>query len=218
LLDKPKMETRCIGDCLDVVGGGEVVVASGNRRKFPFQQARNCWWERVPEIGVLGAAALPCPSAGVDCELHEIGEPSDVLSIGRFAARQRAKLIQIDGIRALCNQVRVDEREDDFDGSQEPQNCHVSFCETAACFLGEGRYAIGQQSSTEGSCSSYRKSLAQQGTAGSSIFRLLRVMLHDLLFLRQSQLILHDLLLIMIESVERHTGSGPLCSMNNGYM
>jgi hypothetical protein len=78
LLDKRKMECRRVGDRLDVVIGGEIVIVSGNRRKPPFQQTRDCWSERVTEIGVLRAAAVFSPVTGVYGELHEIGEPSDL--------------------------------------------------------------------------------------------------------------------------------------------
>ena len=102
LLDKRKMEARRVGDRLDVVIGGEVAIVSGNCRKLPFQQTRDGWWKRVTEIGVLRAAAVPNPPTGVHGELHEVGEPSDLLGACRFTARQSAKLIQIDGIGALA--------------------------------------------------------------------------------------------------------------------
>ena len=84
---------------------------SGNRRKLPFQQTRDGWWEGVTEIGVLRAAAVLSPPTGIHGELHEVCEPSDLLGAGRFTARQRAKLIQIDWISAFRNQVRIDKRE-----------------------------------------------------------------------------------------------------------
>ena len=84
---------------------------SGNGRKLPLTQTRDGLSERVTEIRVLRAAAVARPPTGVHGELHEVGEPSDLLGAGRFTARQRAKLIQIDGCRALRSQVRVDEGE-----------------------------------------------------------------------------------------------------------
>src|SRR5207244_12259757 len=65
LLDKPKMEARCVGNRLEVIRDGrgsprfkplQVPIVSGNGRKLPFQQTRDGWWERVTEIGVLRAA------------------------------------------------------------------------------------------------------------------------------------------------------------------
>src|SRR5258708_38909157 len=111
LLDKPKMEARRVGDRLDVVSGGEVAIVSGNRRKLPFTQTRDGLSERVTEIGVLRAAAVARPPTGVHGELHEVGEPSDLLGACRSTARQRAKAIQIDGLRALRSQVCVEEGE-----------------------------------------------------------------------------------------------------------
>ena len=71
----------------------------------------NPGWERVAEIRVLRAAAVARPITGVHGELHQVGKPSDLLGACRFTARQRAKLIQIDGIPTLRNQVGVDELE-----------------------------------------------------------------------------------------------------------
>src|SRR2546428_11819431 len=87
LLDEREVEARRVGDRLDVVSGGEVAIVSGNRRKLPFQQTRDGWGERVTEIGVLGAAAVLRPVTGVHGELHEVGEPPDLLGAGRFTAR-----------------------------------------------------------------------------------------------------------------------------------
>src|SRR6266487_413488 len=106
------MEARSVGNRLNVVLGMKVPIVSRNRRKLPFQQTRNCRWEGVPKIGVLRAAAVARPETGVHSELHEVGESSLVLlGTCRLTAGQRAKPIQIDWLRALGSQVRVDERE-----------------------------------------------------------------------------------------------------------
>src|SRR5206468_12583201 len=105
LLDGREVEARRVGNRLDVVLRGQVIIVSGNGRKLPFQQPRDGWWEGVPEIGVLGAAAVLGPVTGIHGELHEVGEPPDLLGAGRFTAGQGAKLIQIDGIATLGNQV-----------------------------------------------------------------------------------------------------------------
>jgi hypothetical protein len=121
LLDKPKMESRRVGDRLEVIRDGwgiprfkalQVIIGSGNRRKLPVTQTRDSLSERVTEIGVLRATAVARPPTGVHRELHEVGEPSLVLECAcRLTALQRAKLVQIDGICAFRNQVRIDERE-----------------------------------------------------------------------------------------------------------
>ena len=87
MLDIPEMEARCAGDRLDVVSGGEVPVVSGNGRKLPSKQPRDGLSEGITEIGVLGATAVARPPTGVYCELHEVGEPSDVLGAGRLTTR-----------------------------------------------------------------------------------------------------------------------------------
>src|SRR5450755_4659715 len=111
LLNKPKMEACRVGNRLDVIVWGQVVIISGNRWKLSFQQAWDGGRERVTELWVLGAAAVPRPITGVYGEFHEVGESSDVLSTCRFTALQRAKLLQVDGISAFWNQVRVNEGE-----------------------------------------------------------------------------------------------------------
>src|SRR4030095_9048508 len=63
------------------------------------------------EIRVLRAAAVPRKPTRVHGELHEVGESSDLPGPCRFTAGQSAKLIQIDWVCALRNQVGVDELE-----------------------------------------------------------------------------------------------------------
>src|SRR5581483_10776339 len=111
LLDEGEVEARRIGYCLDVIVGGEITIVSGNRRKLPLHQTWDGWREGATQIGVLGTAAIAGPITGVYRELHEVGEPSDLLSTCRFAARQGAELIQIDGTCADRLQVGVDEGE-----------------------------------------------------------------------------------------------------------
>jgi hypothetical protein len=57
--------------------------------------------ERINEIGIFGAAAVVRPPTGIHSKLHKVGEPSNLLSIGRFTAGQGAKLIQIAGSAPL---------------------------------------------------------------------------------------------------------------------
>src|SRR6266699_5207379 len=96
LLNKPKMESRRVGDRLEVSRDGWgiprfkallVIIVSGNRRKLPLEQPWNSLSERVTEIGVLGAAAVARPITGVHGELHEVGEPPDLLGACGLTAR-----------------------------------------------------------------------------------------------------------------------------------
>jgi hypothetical protein len=48
---------------------------------------------------------------GIHRQLHEVGEPADLLSAGGRAARQLAELVEIYRCRAFGHQVRIDERE-----------------------------------------------------------------------------------------------------------
>src|SRR6266516_1758037 len=113
LLDRRKMEGGCVGDRLNVLSGGKVTIVSGNGWMLAHIQTRNRLREGgVIDIGVLRAAAVARPETGVHSELHEVGESSLVLlGTCRLTAGQRAKPIQIDWLRALGSQVRVDERE-----------------------------------------------------------------------------------------------------------
>ena len=67
--------------------------------------------EGVAEVGVQRVAAVARPEAGVDGQLHQVGEPSDLLGAGRLTARQSTKLIQIDGLGPFRSQIGVNERE-----------------------------------------------------------------------------------------------------------
>ena len=110
MLDKRKVKPRREGDRLEVGGdagwgiaqvtAGRVSIASGNRRMLPFIQTRNCLIERRAEIRV-GRAAVPNPPTGVHAELGKIGEPSDLPSPVRGAARQSTKVVEVDCRRAL---------------------------------------------------------------------------------------------------------------------
>src|ERR1700731_3453690 len=93
LLNRPKVESRGVGDRLDVVVRGEVVVGSWNCGMLPHSQTRDCLWKRVTEVGVLRATAVPSPPTGVHGKLHEVGESSDLLGAAGLTARQRTKLI-----------------------------------------------------------------------------------------------------------------------------
>ena len=111
LLDPGEVKAGRVGDRLQVVGSGEVGVGAGNRRMLADGQVWDGLRQGVAEVGVLRVAAVARPEAGVDRELHQVGEPPDLLRAGRLTARQSAELIQIDRVRAVCCQVGVDEGE-----------------------------------------------------------------------------------------------------------
>ena len=110
LLDERKVKPRREGDRLEVGGdagwritqvtAGRVGIASGNGRMLPFIQTRNCLIERRAEIRV-GRAAVPNPPTGVHRQPGEVGESSDLPGTVRGAARQSAKVIEVDCRRAF---------------------------------------------------------------------------------------------------------------------
>src|SRR5258708_40049273 len=99
------MESRRVGDRLDMFIGGEVALVSRNRWNLAFAQPWDGLSEGVTEIRVFAAAAVLRPPTGVHGELHQVSEPSDLLGACRFTAGQVAKAIQIDRIGTLGNQV-----------------------------------------------------------------------------------------------------------------
>src|SRR5437899_3084190 len=113
LLNKRKVESGSVGDGLEVVRWPKVGIGSGDPQKLSGTQTRDCLGKREAgiEIGVVRAAAIPSPPTGVNGELHEVCKTSDLLRSRRRATWQIAKMIQVDGIRVLRSQVRVDERE-----------------------------------------------------------------------------------------------------------
>src|SRR5258705_3179499 len=78
---------------------------------LPNRQSWDGLREGVAEVGVQRVAAVARPEAGVDCQLRQVGEPSDLLmSTGRLTARQRTKFIQIDGVGPFRSEEGVNER------------------------------------------------------------------------------------------------------------
>jgi hypothetical protein len=94
-----------------VVGRGEVGVGAGDRRVLAGGEVGDGVWENVAEVGVLRVAAVARPEAGVDGQLHQVGQPPDLLGSGCLAAGQGAELVQVDRLRAVRLQVSVDESE-----------------------------------------------------------------------------------------------------------
>ena len=78
---------------------------------LPNRQSWDGLREGVAEVGVQRVAAVACPEAGVDGQLHQVRESSDLLGTGRLTARQSTKLIQIDGFGPFRSQIGVNERE-----------------------------------------------------------------------------------------------------------
>src|ERR1700730_3838946 len=80
LLDKAEMERRRVGDGLDVGLTSWISIRyidrGDCRMRFPFDEQG---WDRLRKnkrrikIGILVAAAIPRPPAGIDDKLHEIG-------------------------------------------------------------------------------------------------------------------------------------------------
>ena len=95
LLDRREVKAGGVGDRLQVVGGREVIIGSRNRGKLPGEQVGNGLRERVAEVRVLSVAAVPRPPTGVHGQLHQVGEPLDLLRAGRLAARQGAERLEI---------------------------------------------------------------------------------------------------------------------------
>ena len=109
LLDKPKVESRRVGNRLQMIGDGavrvqsEVVIVPRNGGVLTFGEIRDGVLERVPEIGILGIIAVARPPSGVHGELLQVGEPSRVRHPCNLAGRQngKAKATQVNRRRAL---------------------------------------------------------------------------------------------------------------------
>jgi hypothetical protein len=97
LLNETEVEPRRVSDRLNVGW----VVKVGLRRRDSWMlsdgQTRDRLRERRPEIRIF-FASVPSPPSGIHTELHEVGEPSDLLGTGCFTARQVTEPIQIDGL------------------------------------------------------------------------------------------------------------------------
>ena len=109
------MERRRVGDGPDVLVRLCIGVGFGDCQKLPLGQVRNRRLKngRV-NIGVLGAAAIAGPPAGVDGKLQEICEPlTDFCRVDprRRTAFQSAEFIEINLLRACAYQSQepVDE-------------------------------------------------------------------------------------------------------------
>ena len=103
LFDRRKMESRRVRDCLDVLGRVQIGISSGDCRKLPIMQIRDCLGKH--EIGIKVrvsiAAAVPSPPTGIKSEPHEVGKPRFSAGTGSGASRQRAELIEMDRLCAF---------------------------------------------------------------------------------------------------------------------
>ena len=111
LLDGRKVESRRVGDCLDVVGRGQVGIGPGDCRELPAVQARDGLWKLKPwiKVGILGAAAVASPPTGIERELHEVCQPERSTGARRAAARQSSELFETHRLRTLGGEIRVEE-------------------------------------------------------------------------------------------------------------
>src|SRR5258706_16198315 len=90
LLNSRKVEASGVGDGLCEVGdvvrlrgiGLHIRVASGNRRMLSHGNTWDGLRERVAEIWIPGTATIARKPSSVDRELHQVGEPPDLLRSG----------------------------------------------------------------------------------------------------------------------------------------
>jgi hypothetical protein len=90
-------------------GGLRSALLRGIAGNCPAARSGDGLRQGVAEVGVLRVAAVARPEAGVDGQLRQVGEASDLLRAGRLATGQGAELVQVDRLPAARLQVRVDE-------------------------------------------------------------------------------------------------------------
>src|SRR5439155_8980077 len=105
------MESCRVCNRLDVIRRGQVIIASGDCGKMAHTQTLHSLGklESGIQIGVLIVDAVTRIPTGVHSELHQVCEPSNLLSACSFAAEEGAKLIQIDWLRAFRSQICVND-------------------------------------------------------------------------------------------------------------
>ena len=100
------MESCCTGNCLDVIRGAEVGIGPwdcGHSGKFYRLR------KTISEVGVL-VTAITCVPAGIDCQVHQVSQPPDLLGASRLAARQSAERVEVNGLLPFGHEVCVQER------------------------------------------------------------------------------------------------------------
>src|SRR5580658_10599598 len=103
LLNKTEVKRGDVSDRLNI-GQSEVGVGPGNSRDIG---QRNCLLEGGSEIGIC-RAAVPGIPAGVHREVHEVGEPANILGAICLATRQSTVLIEVHGRRTNRFNVRME--------------------------------------------------------------------------------------------------------------
>src|SRR5579863_602924 len=116
LLDEGEVESRGECDGLDAVGnvegrnvGGtfQVIVCSGN--SGAVHDGLGLREGKFGKIGVIGGAAVAGPEAGVDGEIHQVGEAAKVARARGFAAGQVGEWRKVNRLGADGFEVGVNE-------------------------------------------------------------------------------------------------------------
>ncbi len=75
---------------------------------LPDRQRGNSLRERVPEVRVLGAAAVAGVPSGVNGKLHQVGEPTKLIRSCCLAAGQGTELLEVGRCGSMGDQVVVE--------------------------------------------------------------------------------------------------------------
>ena len=105
---KPKWNAAVLAIAWMCAGGPKSAFVLGIAGNLPANNAGSACGNVGAEIGVGDAAVADIP-ARVDAELHEVGEPADLLSPRRLAARKSSEGIEVDRLRADGSQICVQE-------------------------------------------------------------------------------------------------------------
>jgi len=101
------MEAGGVGDGLDEIGVGCVGIRSRNGGVLATCKRWDRRSEGIPEIGVLGSAAVTRPPCRVDGELGQVRQPAEgFVRPGRLTALQRAEFVQIHHLSAFEGEIR----------------------------------------------------------------------------------------------------------------
>jgi hypothetical protein len=97
------MESRRVGNRLNVFSRFEIVIVPGDCRKLALKQVRHRLWEnkvRV-EIRIVRVASISRPPTGIQRELCQVRESRFPAGSVSRATRQRSKRVKIGGVGAL---------------------------------------------------------------------------------------------------------------------
>src|SRR5580693_4069120 len=103
LLNHSEVKSRRVGNCLDVIFGGEIIVVSWNG--WHVHQVDGLR-ESGAKVGILGAAITSKP-AGIHGEVHDVGEPPDLLRAFCLTAGQSSEGIEIHRLGADRKQKSI---------------------------------------------------------------------------------------------------------------